>query len=298
MSSTLDLYQLSRTKIPSVKFLYIVVTSESRVARLANMRAQSSGGVHRQLFVRIIKEQLPWTSGRTITPKCRFSAGSFGMSNALPGPNSNTVVSTSMGSGGLRRKLGLSTRGADLLMVRRAEGLGGLRQMGIIERPAGRAAQHGVRTTLPSSDEEKHTDEFLKAEKRKQAAKVMKTEKAVGTTAGQSMAATDAEFVQDPGRNTADTQKDIAEEMTMKSEWGAGDTVDQQSGSRQQMDANAQHPDVDEEVKRGLVADSALPMGRPETKENEEEVNSAFKEDEHTAQMKVDFSEHGSFKTL
>lgn len=131
--------------------------------------------------------------------------------------------------------------------------------------------------------QERHTEEFLKEEKRKLAAKVMKTEQAVGGVAGQSLAATDAEFVQHPGRNNADTQKVIAEEMTGKSE------VDPQS------DRNAGHPDVDEEVKRGLVDDSAVPIGRTEKKDDE--VKSAF-EDEHKAEIKVDVWEHGSLKTL
>ncbi|CAM6099153.1 unnamed protein product [Calypogeia fissa] len=253
------------------------------------MQTQSSGKVYRQLFRRIIKEQLPWSSGRTITSKFRFSGGSY----ALPGLKEYSVVSTSGRSRGLWRNLGLDVRGADLVMVRRVEGLGGLRQMGIIERPAGRTAQHGVRTSLPPSDEERHTDEFLKEEKRKQAAKVRKTEQVVGGVVGQSLAATDAEFVQRPGSNSADTQKDIAEEMKRIFEFRPGDRGGPGSGSWDHADPNGDHSEVDEEVHRGLVADSAFPMGRTEKADEE-----AFKEDERKAETTDNVSEHGSFKAL
>lgn len=114
------------------------------------MEARSGGGqVCRRLFRLVIKEQRSWMSGRTITPKCTFSSGSLGKSR------------TSRGGNGIWSRIGLSTEGADLVMVRRVESLGGLRAMGATNRPGDRASQHGARSVLPSTDEVKYSQRSL-----------------------------------------------------------------------------------------------------------------------------------------
>lgn len=130
--------------------------------------------------------------------------------------------------------------------------------------------------------------------KKEQAAKILKTEKIVGGVVGQSLAATDAEFVQKPGRNDAEVQKDIAEEMTKRSEIGKAGNVGS-SASGHHVDPNGEHPSVDEEVKRGLVADSAFPMGRTEKKVDEDET--AEETSHKGTEAKDDVSDHGSFKS-
>ena len=144
--------------------------------------------------------------------------------------------------------------------------------------------------------QERYTEEFLRQERKKQAAKVMRTEQQVGAVAGESLSATESEFTEHTGGNSADLQKDIAAEMTKKSELGSDSGSGQPEGG-QDVDNHIENPSVDEEVKRGLVADSAFPIGRKE-KVDETQKHGERSTEDFKGQTKVDMEEHGSFKTL
>lgn len=243
--------------------------------------------MNRRLFGVAVKEQLRWISGRTVNPKCAFSGGPVGKRATMHGSQGKNIVDSPWGRYGLQSKVALSTPEADFVMVRSLEGLGGLR--GITNRPGDRSGQHGVRNVFPATDEERHTDEFLKQAKKEQADKVRKIDQAISGVAGQSLAATDSEFVQNPGQNTSDTQRCIGDTMARNSDLNHSDR------EQQHMDPNGESPEVDEEVKRGLVADSAFSMGRREKKDEDDDLTAA----EVTGHpgTTCDILEHGSFKS-
>ena len=112
------------------------------------MQARGTKEMFRRVYREITKKELPWISGRTITPKCRFSSGSREKFNLLPGSRERSRYCSILGNRG-----GLSIVRENLAMVRSVECLGGLRQMGVTHRPTERAATHGTRSVLPTTDE-------------------------------------------------------------------------------------------------------------------------------------------------
>ncbi|KAL3683301.1 hypothetical protein R1sor_001323 [Riccia sorocarpa] len=150
----------------------------------------------------------------------------------------------------------------------RIEGLqiGGLRKMGVTTRPSDRAAEHGVRNPLPfgenspEKNEERRQDEFLRAARRAAASKVKDVEEAVGERVGASFEPTDAEVRGDLGRQSADLVHEEASEFTVRSESHSSGT--QSAAADKHGDDGNLHHGIDEEVHRGLLADSEFPVGR------------------------------------
>ncbi|KAL2611963.1 hypothetical protein R1flu_023655 [Riccia fluitans] len=142
--------------------------------------------------------------------------------------------------------------------------IGGLRKMGVTTRPSDRAAEHGVRSPLPFGDdsaekiEERRQDEFLRAARNAAASKVEQVEEAVGEQVGASFEPTDAEIRGDMGRASADLVHEEASEFTVRSESHSVGT----HSAPEKRDDDDTDSGIDEEVQRGLIADSKFPVGR------------------------------------
>ncbi|BBN18092.1 hypothetical protein MPTK1_7g19430 [Marchantia polymorpha subsp. ruderalis] len=164
-----------------------------------------------------------------------------------------------------RRNSGLGKTKAEPIAVTEAWRIGGVRRMGITTRPGDRAAEHGVRSPLTNAEgspewiEEQRQDEFLRGSKRAAASKVEQVEEAVGGEGGASFEAADAETKSKLGMNSDDAVRETAGEFTRRSQ--SRSEEDPHPAVRVDYGAEMHHG-IDEEVHRGLVADSEHPAGR------------------------------------
>ncbi|KAG6553215.1 hypothetical protein Mapa_005275 [Marchantia paleacea] len=199
-----------------------------------------------------------------------FSGGFVARESRRLGPVQGCGVSGAKSSddaastGAERRNSGLRKTKAESVVGFEGWQIGGFRQMGITTRPGDRAAEHGVRNPLPKAEgspewiEERRQNEFLRGSKKAAASRVEQVEEAVGGEGGASFEAADAETKSKLGMNSADAVQETAREFTRRSQ-------SQSKGSHRAVgvdDGAKLHHGIDEEVHRGLVADSEHPAGR------------------------------------